>query len=796
MAYTAGIFYLDLVSGSDTARTTFAPTAYANNGSGLVRVTKTAHGLVTGAVIDITGSGVAAYNAAWKITRIDADNFDLDTSVYTSNPATKGTVAPRGGSSWTDAWLTPTSGATAARVAAGDEIRIAKTNDPVSIGNATWTSLSKTITLATAQTATIDNCEVAWTAANSGAVSRVSGSNKQGTYHMQITTAAATVANTKYAYYTLPATLDLSAYQQITLWIKVNTATSTTDRWSIRLCSDTTGDVTVDTFAVPEQRNANIWLPVVITKTGGGNLGSSIASIALYTGSVSPGNSQVIRFDNISASKTNNLNLNTLIGQSSNAYTLTQPWNVIQSIDGTTVDIDIVNDTLPANSKGWYTEGTSPATVTTYALKQYDLPYGAVANSPINNIYTLNTIGTKAANVVWSGGWDTSNTTQNGMTFVNALSGYGNLFGSSATNTVFNSFYRIGFTRGYTFLRHTASLSTNRITNGDAEFFLNGMTQSLNTGDWNTTTGWFVNSSGQITLLGGYHYNYICYNTTGPVSIGNSQARYEAAGDNILAANGTGAGLIQIGQNGSLRNSITRYATQYGLYVTSSWTNIPIYNHISTNNTNVGVRIGGSNASITINGLTTSNNSQAVSIGNYAVVNVNNINYSEATLLLYESGITGPSGAKFTNVNGSATDNRYLYYVANALTQTSVRKSATGVAWQVNVTDFGVSENNPFSLKVAKIACTGNKQVTVKAWVKKSHATDIGAKLMVRKSQLPGMTADVTATKSADTNWEELTVSFTPTIAGVVEVEFLSYWQANTADESTYIDDMTITEAA
>lgn len=43
------------------------------------------------------------------------------------------------GSNWANAWKTMTLGATAARIAPGDTIRIAKSSDPTSIGSATWT---------------------------------------------------------------------------------------------------------------------------------------------------------------------------------------------------------------------------------------------------------------------------------------------------------------------------------------------------------------------------------------------------------------------------------------------------------------------------------------------------------------------------------------------------------------------------------------------------------------------------------------------------------------------------------
>lgn len=109
------------------------------------------------------------------------------------------------GTSWALAWKTFTTGATAARIAPGDEIRIAKTADPTSIGNATWTSKSATVTLATAQTANI-YLDGAWTAANSGTATTTT-TRKEGTNASSITTSATTATATKYAYYAT-ATLD------------------------------------------------------------------------------------------------------------------------------------------------------------------------------------------------------------------------------------------------------------------------------------------------------------------------------------------------------------------------------------------------------------------------------------------------------------------------------------------------------------------------------------------------------------------------------------------------------------
>lgn len=66
------------------------------------------------------------------------------------------------GSSWANAWKTVTGGATAARLVTGDEIRVSKTPDPVSVGNATWTDCNKLVELAAARTADIFDCATLW----------------------------------------------------------------------------------------------------------------------------------------------------------------------------------------------------------------------------------------------------------------------------------------------------------------------------------------------------------------------------------------------------------------------------------------------------------------------------------------------------------------------------------------------------------------------------------------------------------------------------------------------------------
>ena len=141
MAYTNAVFYLDYVNGNDAARATLSDVVFSNPSEDVVLGTYVGHGLITGAVITISGCTQAYANSAWKITRLNDDTFTLDGASWASftGADVTGNVVPFGGQSWADAWKTLTTGATAARIAPGDEIRIAKSPAPTSLGqSARW----------------------------------------------------------------------------------------------------------------------------------------------------------------------------------------------------------------------------------------------------------------------------------------------------------------------------------------------------------------------------------------------------------------------------------------------------------------------------------------------------------------------------------------------------------------------------------------------------------------------------------------------------------------------------------
>ena len=79
-----------------TKQVSKAITGAANNGSGLIRITAANHTFNTENRITITGVGgtVEANGANWRITSIDANNFDLQGSTFT-NAYTSGGTAKR-----------------------------------------------------------------------------------------------------------------------------------------------------------------------------------------------------------------------------------------------------------------------------------------------------------------------------------------------------------------------------------------------------------------------------------------------------------------------------------------------------------------------------------------------------------------------------------------------------------------------------------------------------------------------------------------------------------------------------
>lgn len=87
-----------LINGTAAQLDTGTITNVVNNGSGACRVTDVAHGLTTGARITVSGVlGATGANITATITRISADDFDLDGSTFGGSYTSGGVWTLTGG---------------------------------------------------------------------------------------------------------------------------------------------------------------------------------------------------------------------------------------------------------------------------------------------------------------------------------------------------------------------------------------------------------------------------------------------------------------------------------------------------------------------------------------------------------------------------------------------------------------------------------------------------------------------------------------------------------------------------
>ena len=701
MAYQNGIFYINFASGSDAARTALTSCTASNPSGSITRINKTAHGLVTGAVVDLT-LFTAWLNNAWKVTVVDADNFDLDDATWQATADTSGTVTPRGGMSWTDAWLTTTSGATAARIQPGDSIRCAKTADPVSLGqDATWTDNSQTVTLTTAVTKKVEDAISGWTAATN-VTAGTNASRKLGATSLQLTPAAG-FAGGKMAYKAIAGggTQDFSSYTRIGLWFRPNTAVAfAASDLRVCLCSDTTGDTIVNALNFPATSASTGW--VCLDLNYGGALSASIQSVAIYS-TVDPGTT-VITFNNIFASNSSSLSLKTLIGKTGDVN-----YN-IQSIDGTTIKIDSNNTS--ATGRG-YSGATSTETL------YYQVP---IYSNVTGNLNTINEAGSKSVAInTLSGGWNTSSNLVDGHTcFANDIVGVGNAV----------SFLTIWRLENFKFARFNSSgLSSIHFIELDNIIFCGGST--------------YVN----VSAITGHVYNnckFLNSSINGAVLFGaeitiSNTSFLNNAGQGIVVGGGLEMLSCTFGNNGSGAISANVASTLFGT------------------------------GAILMRNCTVSDSSEVTTSTAYPVV--------------------------YSFDHDNTQGNHWIFHSAATINwQTTTKQGSDPGSWKTNITSSARNTYNPIIFKIAEVACAASALVTIKAWVKKDHATNIAASIYVEDAlyNITGVVAAET-TKASDTSWEELTLTFTPTEAGVVPIFAKTWYVAGSSN--SYVGSVTITQA-
>lgn len=750
------------------------------------------------------------------------------------------------GTSFATRWKTLTNGATAARLNGGDEVRLMASPDPTSIGSATWTGSYRkaAVTVSSSTNASpivittaadhgltagmyvniaghvtntnangvwkvgtvpnstsfqilkidgtnttgngvgsggtstdVTNCMVklptpitknvalcgglaekpVWTASANVTTTQDTASYKEGYSSASIAILTAFTTG-KAAYYALPSTLDLSAYQQISFWVRM-TGTATAGNISLVLCTDTLGAVAAHTCTIPSLGAASQWVPVTVNF--GANMSSLINSIALYVNS--DVGAQTVLIDNIvackNASSADSLNLASLISKN----TGTEPWHPIESINYDTIMLGNINAGNPTSSRG-YSGATE--TVTTYKRETIKINPAISSSTPVNTVND----GSLASTISFSGGWNrTDMSTQTGETWFDGQNGYGYGFSNAFANTTFDKINATRYNIGY---RHAPATG---VTGG------------------RVISGQFIGCTTGIQAVSGTYGRFdsiwVNCNSTGFLDSSATGLMIDTINDasgNLSTGFGFSSGSLSIRIFAKCDNNGT-----YGVNANSS--NAGVIGSLSANNNTYGLYFT-SAGEISINAGSTSGNSFPIYTGAGKIF-LNDFSISEAVEVTYANAINYSYGGVFSTRHDGIAKNAWIFYGRGTVNQqSSVIDGEATTAWKMSPTDSQYCYYVPLKLKIGTVVCNAGSLVTITARMRRDN-TGLTMRLLCPAGAMTGSATDVyaDAAASADT-WETVTISFTPTASGAVEVYAYAIGNGYTS-YSGFVCNMTATQA-
>lgn len=641
------------------------------------------------------------------------------------------------GTTFANRWKTLTNGATAARITAGDVIRLIASPDASSIGSAQWTDNSRTITPTTSSNKLIEECDSGWTA-SANITASFTTPPKTGSARLSMAPVAAFTTGLA-AYKAFGSTQDFSAYRQISFWFQASAAVHAS--FTVALCSDSVGAVPVDSFSVATSSvTANQWLNYIVDK--GSALSSGINSVAIYFDS-DPGTT-AHRFDNIVACKApgaaDEITHNTLIGKNTGGE---PEWYSIDQITDTTILIGASVQSQVGSNPCMPYRGTTES-VTTY-IRNGILGW-------LTADRTLNEGGTDGNPITLSGGWNTTDmSTQTGETWLTG-SGIRNTMVTSA-NVFFIKMEKIGLSR----------------------FILDAIAE--------ISHGWDVDLLGIIGCVGAFTNDA---SATPPAYAKFKCRQIWGCGSNVENTAGVNIEL-DIGRiHGSTPTTISGGAFASPI----AWPKNDRIGKIDNNASN-GIFIN-SGGMVRLKNTILQNNVRDVY---FAAATGGTLHITNGQLLSTTSVGDGSSAQyeiKETNYAGDPTIHRTRNKGGIYQSQATTTHSA-GVAWQMLIVSSTWFSAAPFQMPLASFAVNANKLVTVKCWMRKTHATTITGKLRFKVDALPGVAETAVAMSNTANTWEEVTITCTPTSAGVITVFGECY---GSIGDSVYFDDITITQAS
>lgn len=732
---------------------------------------------------------------------------------------------------------------------AGDVIRVMGSPAETSLAQAgTWTHTNKTVTLTTAVTQSISDCDSLWTTSTNVTTSTNTSTFKQGTGSQQFAVGAS--FGTGKASRLATGTLDLSGYQQVSFWIQQTLGTLlATGGMSIRLCSDTLGNTPVDTIAIPALTGGSLSGWYAFTVDTGGALGSAIQSVALYVDT--DVGAQTVLLDNIMAVKSvasdDSLSLTSLIG---NAESLedNDTWYAVASILGTTVMLDGGADATPPSQRGWASR-VMPINFSTNATP--------ININCTNHGFTTGdtvVIAGHVVNTAANGGWtitvvDDDNFTLN-TSVGNGVGGdTGSVWGNVVSRTVWKrqAIRTDNVAAASTVVQSIASSgsSGNPIIISGGWDRTDMSTQTLET--WfsaqcafglalNTpnSTAW-VNLSNigfvrygstvvQILTANNCTFNFLAINNGSGTGFSVATPEKITVTVNAIAGSTTGATILATSSNFTFGlingngNSTSLIGNNCNYTIGSSASNgSVVYSAIEGSltitggvvNINSGVVITG-RGRVKVRLIAVCTTGLAWSSG-FSGTNLWEVNIDDCTTGIFlGSGIfylknslidatTPVSYTSYANARIYSFDDQHvtgnfkIYTDGGAIVNDdSVVHTPGGKSWKTSPTSTIRDSFYPLDLILARFTVLEGVTYTVKGWTRRDSITTLNSQLLIKANQLDGVNeTSVTASGVVDT-WEQLTLAtFTPEEDGIIELTG-RVWDGNGTTNNVWFDDITV----
>jgi len=429
------------------------------------------------------------------------------------------------------------------------------------------------------------------------------------------------------------------------------------------------------------------------------------------------------------------------------------------------------------------------ASISGYSSKKLGVTDTGASALNTTSIQIVSSSGTSSAFLYISGGWDLSTEMQTGQTYFRQMHGtfsnrYG--YGLYLSGKAYTNIARLHFLRYNTGIYYSSS-KNNTCTSPTCNSNGWGIYYTGSSND-NTCTSPTCNSN----TYGIYYVGSSNNTCTSPTCNSNTYGIYYSSSNNNTCTsptcNSNNSGIYYTTSNNNTCTSPTCNSNTYGIYYGSSNNNT--CTSPTCNSNSIGIYYTTSNNNFIYGTLSTMGNSSGAIFWNSCYNYINKASLAESTKV---TGFTYYNGGYLyiNDMNGQS----YIYTDNGNIVTQNATAGGTGREWKFSPTNAIRNSVYPLCLPIARFAVASSGQVTITAYFKKS-GTGVAGALRCRYGQIAWSDAahDIVSNCPDDTSRNPVTLQFTPTEAGVVEVEALA-WYVSSTTNTVIVDDITISQS-